>query len=125
MKTKLTFTIIGIIMIIQSIVYPLFSDTALDIMFNVGSEAKTVLTLFQIAVSPMFFMVGLMFLLSRNTDLKTAKNLLLAFLIAYVPTYIGFYNLASSPLTNVGIPDFIPDFIMCGLALFTYLKPKA
>jgi hypothetical protein len=125
MKPKLTFTIIGVIMILQSIAYPLFSDSAIDMMFNVGAEAKTVLTLFQIAVSPMFFMVGLMLLLSRNTDLKTAKNLLLAFLIAYIPAFIGFYNLASSPLTNVGIPDFIPDFIMCGLALFTYLKPKS
>ena len=92
MKTKLTFTIIGILMIIQSILYPLFSDSAVDMMFNVGEEAKNVLILFQIAVSPMFFMVGLMFLLSRNTDLKTAKALLLAFIIAYIPAFIGFYN---------------------------------
>jgi len=125
MKTKLTFTIIGIIMIIQSIAYPLFSDAAVDMMFNVGEEAKNVLILFQIAVAPMFFMVGLMLLLSRNTDLKTAKNLLLAFLIAYVPAFIGFYNLSLSPLTNVGIVDFIPDIAMFGLALFTYLKPKS
>lgn len=124
MKTKLTFTIIGIIMIVQSILYPLFSDSAVDMMFNVGEEAKNVLILFQIAVSPMFFMVGLMFLLSRNTDLKTAKALLLAFIIAYIPAFIGFYNLSLSPLTNTGIVDFIPDIAMFGLALFTYFKPK-
>ncbi len=45
-------------MIIQSIAYPLFSDAAVDMMFNVGEEAKNVLILFQIAVAPMFFMVG-------------------------------------------------------------------
>ena len=60
MKTKLSLTVIGVIMILQSIAYPLFSETFTDMMFNVGDEAKEALTLFQIAVAPTFFMVGLM-----------------------------------------------------------------
>ena len=40
MKTKLTLTIIGIVMILQSILYPLFADMSVDMMFNVGQEAK-------------------------------------------------------------------------------------
>ena len=32
-------------------------------MFNVGDEAKEVLTLFQLSVSPIFFMVGLLMLM--------------------------------------------------------------
>ncbi|MCH1432038.1 MAG: hypothetical protein L7V31_05605 [Flavobacteriaceae bacterium] len=124
MKTKLSLTIIGVIMILQAIAYPLFSETLTDMMFNVGHVAKEALELFQIAVAPMFFMVGLLMLLTRSTDIKTAKNILLAFIIAYIPAFIGFYNLASSPLTNAGITDFIPDILMFGIAIFTYIKPK-
>lgn len=125
MKTKLSLTIIGVIMILQAIAYPLFSETLTDMMFNVGDDAKEALELFQIAVAPMFFMVGLLMLLTRSTDIKTAKNILLAFIIAYVPAFIGFYNLASSPLTNAGITDFIPDILMFAIAIFTYIKPKS
>ena len=124
MKTKITLTIIGIIMILQSILYPLFADMSVDMMFNVGEEAKKVLILFQYAISSIFFMVGLIFLFVRDVEKKYAKRVLLAFLIAYLPGFIGFYNLAISPLTNVGIADFTPDIIMVALALFTYLKPK-
>ena len=124
MKTKITLTIIGIIMILQSILYPLLADMAVDIMFNVGEEAKKVLILFQYAISFVFLMIGLIFLLVRDVEKKYAKRLLLAFLIAYVPGFVGFYNMAISPLTNAGIADFTPDIIMVALALFTYLKPK-
>jgi len=124
MKTKLSLTIIGVIMILQAIAYPLFSETLTDMMFNVGDDAKEALELFQIAVAPIFFMVGLLMLQTRSTDIKTAKNILLAFIIAYIPAFIGFYNLASSPLTNAGITDFIPDILMFGIAIFTYIKPK-
>ena len=124
-KTKLTFTMIGVIMILQSIAYPLFSEMFTDMMFNVGDEAKEVLNLFQLAVSPIFFMVGLFMLIVRSIDIKTAKNLLLVFIVAYIPTFIGFYNLASSPLTNAGLTDFIPDILMVGLAIITYIKPKS
>ena len=40
MKTKLSLTIIGVIMILQAIAYPLFSETLTDMMFNVGDDAK-------------------------------------------------------------------------------------
>jgi len=111
-------------MVLQSILYPLLADMAVDMMFNVEEEAKKVLILFQYAISFVFFMIGLIFLFVRDVEKKYAKRLLLAFLIAYVPGFIGFYNMAISPLTNAGIADFTPDIIMVALALFTYLKPK-
>ena len=125
MKTKLSLTIIGVIMILQSIAYPIFSETFIEMMFNVGDEAKEVLNLFQIAVAPTFFMIGLLVLMARSTELKTAKNILLAFIIGYIPAFLGFYYLASSPMTNAGITDFIPDILMFGLAILTYIKPKS
>lgn len=125
MKTKLSLTIIGVIMILQSIAYPVFSETLIEMMFNVGDEAKEVLNLFQIAVAPTFFMIGLLMLMARSAELKTAKNILLAFIIGYIPAFLGFYNLVSSPMTNAGVTDFIPDILMFGLAIFTYIKPKS
>jgi uncharacterized membrane protein len=125
MKTKLSLTIIGVIMILQSIAYPLFSETFIEMMFNVGDEAKEVLNLFQIAVAPTFLMIGLLMLMARSAELKTAKNILLAFIIGYIPAFLGFYYLASSPMTNAGVTDFIPDILMFGLAIFTYIKPKS
>lgn len=74
MKTKLTLTIIGVIMILQAIAFPLFSETLTDMMFNVGDDAKEALELFQIVVAPMLFMFGLLTLLTRSTDIKTAKK---------------------------------------------------
>ncbi|MDB4742771.1 hypothetical protein OAF88_05450 [Cyclobacteriaceae bacterium] len=111
-------------MILQSILYPLLADMSIDMMFNVGEEAKKVLILFQYAISSIFFMIGLILLFLRDVEKKYAKRILLAFLIAYIPGFIGFYNLATSPLTNAGIADFTPDIIMVALALFTYIKPK-
>ena len=74
MKTKLTLTIIGIVMILQSILYPLFADMSVDMMFNVGQEAKKVLILFQYAVSSIFFMVGLIFLFVRDIEKNMLKE---------------------------------------------------
>ena len=68
-------------MILQSIAYPVFSETFIEMMFNVGDEAKEVLNLFQIAVAPTFFMIGLLMLMARSAELKTAKNILLAFIV--------------------------------------------
>ena len=76
MKTKLALTIIGII-ILQSIIYPLMADEAISMMFNVSDEAQQVLKLFQIAVAPLFFMVGLIMLLLRKADLSTSRTLCL------------------------------------------------
>jgi ACR3 family arsenite efflux pump ArsB len=111
-------------MILQSILYPLLADMSVEVMFNVGEEAKKVLILFQYAISSIFFMIGLILLFLRDVDKKYAKRILLAFLISYIPGFLGFYNLATSPLTNAGIVDFTPDIIMVALALITYIKPK-
>ena len=124
MKTKLTLSIIGVLNIIQSILYTLFAIPAVDMMFNVGEEAANVAVLFQYALSPAFLMIGLIFIFSRNFEVNNAKKLLLALIIAYIPLFFSFYTLASSPLTNIGLPDFAVDILVYGLALFTYLKPK-
>ena len=124
MKTKLTLTIIGVIQVLQSILYAAFAQPSVDMMFNVGVEAGQLAVMFQYALTPAFLMIGLMLLFSRNLAVEDAKKLLLAFIIAYIPLFGVFYYMASSPLTNMGLPDFAIDFVMFGLAVFTYLKPK-
>jgi hypothetical protein len=100
------------------------ADSSIDMMFNVGEEAGQLAVMFQYAITPAFLMIGLMFLFSRNLAVEDAKKLLLAFIIAYLPLFGSFYYMASSPLTQMGLPDFAIDFVMFGLAIFTYLKPK-
>ena len=124
MKTKLTLTIIGIIQLLQSVLYAGFAESSIDMMFNIGAEAKQLAIMFQYALTPAFLMIGLMLLFSRNLALEDAKKLLLAIIISYIPLFGAFYYMASSPLTNMGLADFAIDFVMFGLAIFTYLKPK-
>ena len=69
-------------------------------------------------------MIVLMLLFSRNLGIEDAKKLLLAVIIAYIPLFGSFYVMASSLMTKMGLKDFTIDFVMFGLALFTYIKPK-
>ena len=124
MKTKLTLTIIGVIQLLQSILYAAFAQPSIDMMFNIGEEAGQLAVMFQYALTPAFLMIGLMLLFSRNLVVEDAKKLLLAVIIAYIPLFGAFYYMASSPLTNMGLPDFAIDFVMFGLAVYTFLKPK-
>ena len=124
MKTKLTLTIIGTIMVLQAILYSAFASSSIDMMFNVGEEAATLAVLFQYAITPAFLMIGLMLLFLRDIAVEYAKKLLLAVMIAYIPLFLSFYMMANSPLTQMGISDFAIDIVMFGLAVFTYLKPK-
>ncbi len=55
MKTKLTLTIIGTIMVLQAILYSAFASSSIDMMFSVGEEAATLAVLFQYAITPAFF----------------------------------------------------------------------
>ena len=124
MKTKLTLTIIGIIQLLQSVLYAGFAESSIDMMFNIGAEARQLAIMFQYALTPAFLMIGLMLLFSRNLAVEDAKKLLLAIIIAYIPLFCAFYYMASSPITNIGLADFAIDFVMFGLAIFTYFKPK-
>ena len=124
MKTKITLTISGTLQVLQAILYSAFAKPAIEMMFNIGEEAKQLALMFQYAISPAFLMIGLMLLFSRNTGIENAKKLLLAIIIAYIPLFIAFYCMSVSPMTNMGIGDFALDIIMFGLAVYTYFKPK-
>ena len=78
MKTKLTLTIIGIIQLLQSVLYAGFAESSIDMMFNIGAEARQLAIMFQYALTPAFLMIGLMLLFSRNLAVEDAKKLLLA-----------------------------------------------
>ena len=51
-------------------------------------------------------------------------KILLAVIIAYIPLFGSFYVEESSPMKKMGLTDFAIDFVIFGLALFTYINPK-
>ena len=124
MKTKITLTIIGGFNVLQAILYAALASSSVDMMFNVGEEAQSLAILFQYAITPAFFMIGLILLFLRELELEQAKKLLLAIIIAYLPLFGAFFYISSSPLTNMGIQDFALDIVMFLLAIFTYFKGK-
>ena len=124
MKTKLTLTIIGIIQLLQSVLYAGFAESSIDMMFNIGAEARQLAIMFQYALTPAFLMIGLMLLFSRNLAVEDAKKLLLAIIIAYIPLFGAFYYMASSPITHMGLADFAIDFVMFGLVFSLILNRK-
>ena len=124
MKTKITLSLVGGLNILQAIAYSVFASSAVPMMFNVGEEAKQLAILFQYAITPAFFMIGLLLFMSRNFEVDTAKKVLLAVIIGYLPVFASFYLLIQSEMTTMGIQDFAIDLIMFGLVVFTYIKPK-
>ena len=71
------------------------------------------------------FLIGLMLLLSRNTSIQTAKNLLLGYVISMaVLMYVFFGIMANESIMNFDPLTTIPDVAMLGLAIFGYLKAK-
>ena len=86
-------------------------------MFKVGEEVGQLAILFKYAITPAFFMIGLVLLFYRNLGIEYAKKLLLAIITAYIPLFGSFYVMASSPMTKMGLTDFTIDFVMFGLAL--------
>ena len=124
MKTKITLTIIGVFNVLQATLYAAFASSSVDMMFNVGEEAQSLAVLFQYAITPAFFMIGLIFLFLRDLELEQSKKLLLSMIIAYIPLFCAFYYISSSPLTNMGVQDFAIDIVMFMLAVFTYFKGR-
>lgn len=124
MKTKITLSLVGGLNVLQAVAYSVFASSAVPMMFNVGEEATQLAMLFQYAITPAFFMIGLLLLMSRNFEVGAAKKILLAVIIGYLPVFASFYFMIQSELTSMGIQDFAIDIIMFGLVVFTYIKPR-
>ena len=124
MKTKITLSLVGGLNILQAIAYSVFASSAVPMMFNVGEEATQLAMLFQYAITPAFFMIGLLLLMSRNFEVGAAKKFYWLSLLAISPFLCVILFHDPIELTNMGIQDFAIDVIMFGLVVFTYIKPR-
>mgnify|MGYP006100433763 CR=1 FL=1 len=124
MKPKLTLTIIGIAQVLQGIAIFIFAESVVETFLNVGDEGMRVGVLMHYGLAPAFLMIGLMLLFARDFAIESQKKLLLALIIGYLPLFAVFYHFSSVDFLNFTIEGIIPDIVLFGLALFTYLKPK-
>jgi len=124
MRPKLTLTIIGIAQVLQGIAIFIFAESVVETFLNVGEEGMRVGILMHYGLAPAFLMIGLILLFARDFGIESQKKLLLALIIGYLPLFAVFYHFSSVDFLNFTIEGIIPDIVMFGLALFTYLKPK-
>ena len=135
MKTKISLSIIGAFNLIQSTAMLLFADKILTKMKIINpdglSNADCAENVFRICevmhygLAPALLIIGLILILSRNAELKTAKNILRGYIIGVcVLMYVFFGILASEPLLNFDPTHVIPDIAMLLIAVYTYFKAK-
>ena len=124
MKTKITLSILGLYNTLMGLIMIFFAAAiGKEIVLTENTDVLKMGELFHYGLSPALVMIGLMLFLSRNCDLKTAKQLLLAYIIgSIVLMYVFFGILANEPIMNFSFESALPDIVMFGLAMFGFLK---
>ena len=124
MKTKITLSILGLYNTLMGLIMIFFAAAiGKEIVLSENTDALKMGELFHYGLSPALVMIGLMLFLSRDCDLKTAKQLLLAYIIgSIVLMYVVFGILANEPIMNFSFESALPDIVMFGLAIFGFLK---
>ena len=128
MKAKLALTILGAYNTLMGILMLVMPGAMGETL--VGAEkaaASTEMlemgTMFHYGLAPALLMIGLMLILSRSAAIETAKQILLAYVIATGVLLGVFFGV----FTNQDAIQFTaemaaPDVIAFGLALFAYFK---
>ena len=126
MKTKITLLILGGYNTLTGVLmFILNSMLAKEIVNSENADVLRMGELFHYGLSPAILMIGLMLLLSRNTSIETAKQLLLGYIIGtLVLMYVFFGIMSNEPLMNFSIGSAMPDIAMLLLAVFGYFKAK-
>ena len=124
MKPKLILTIVGAVYIFQSIMSIIFARAGSEAMFNVGEEAIELAILFQYGVGPVFLMIGLMSLFSRNFKVESQRKIMLAVIIGYIPFFAVFYYFSNNEMINMSLGSASLDIILFLLLIVSYIKSK-
>ena len=75
-------------------------------------------------MAPAFLMIGLVALFSTKFDISSQRQVLLAFIIGYIPLFVVFNYFMGLEVMNAGIETLALDIICFILALVAYFKPK-
>lgn len=128
MKAKLALTILGAYNTLMGILMLVMPGAMGETLVGAEKAAASpemleMGTMFHYGLAPALLMIGLMLILSRSAAIETAKQILLAYVIATGVLLGVFFGV----FTNQDAIQFTaemaaPDVIAFGLALFAYFK---
>jgi len=124
MKPIIPLYAIGVYTILQSIVIFFAVDIIVPQIFNTTPEGIEIAILMHYGMAPAFLMIGLVALFSTKFDISSQRQVLLAFIIGYIPLFVVFNYFMGLEVMNAGIETLALDIICFILALVAYFKPK-
>ena len=130
MKTKLALTILGAYNALMGVLMLIMPDTMGEALVGAEKAAASpemleMCTMFHYELAPALLMIGLLLIFARSCAIETAKQLLLAYVIAtgvLLGVCFGVFN--NQDAIQFSAEMAVPDVIAFGLALFAYLKGK-
>ena len=126
MKTKITLSIVGGFNILMSLVMAFTITKMAPTMLNTEvQEAIRMVEIMHYGLFPAVLIIGLICLLCRNTNLETAKKILMSYIIGTTILMLMFFTVFSSePLMNFNVSMVIPDIIVYLISIFGFIKAK-
>ena len=130
MKAKLALTILGAYNALMGILMLVMPDTMGEALVGAEKAAASpemleMGTMFHYGLAPALLMIGLLLIFARSCAIETAKQLLLAYVIAtgvLLGVFFGVFN--NQDAIQFSAEMAAPDVLAFGLALFAYLKGK-
>jgi uncharacterized membrane protein YgdD (TMEM256/DUF423 family) len=130
MKTKLALTILGAYNALMGVLMLVMPGAMGETLVGAEKAAASpemleMGTMFHYGLAPALLMIGLLLIFTRSCAIETAKQLLLAYVIAtgvLLGVFFGVFN--NQDTIQFSAEMAAPDVLAFGLALFAYLKGK-
>lgn len=130
MRTKLALTILGAYNALMGVLMLIMPDTMGEALVGAEKAASSpemleMGTMFHYGLAPALLMIGLLLIFARSCAIETAKQLLLAYVIAtgvLLGVFFGVFN--NQDAIQFSAEMAAPDVVAFALALFAYLKGK-
>lgn len=130
MKTKLALTILGAYNTLMGVLMLVMPGTMGEALVGAEKAAASpemleMGTMFHYGLAPALLMIGLLLIFARSCAIETAKQLLLAYVIAtgvLLGVFFGVFN--NQDTVQFSAEMAAPDIVAFALALFAYLKGK-
>ena len=126
MKTKVSLSIIGVFNVIMSLTMAFaITDMASEMLNTNSEEVIRMVEVMHYGLFPAVLIIGLICLLCRNTNLETAKKILMSYIIGTTILMLMFFTVFSNePLMNFSVFMVIPDIIIYIISIFGFIKAK-
>lgn len=129
MKTSLTLTILGGYQTLMGLVAMTFASSMGEMVLaeplQGNAQMVELATNMHWGVGQPFFMIGLLLLAARKSELAVAKNILIAYLIGVAVMFgMMLTILAPSEVMNFSPEMMAPDILLFVLAIFGFVRAK-